>query len=462
VGQCNPETYVFLNQSVCKAQDHTAVKISSWEMLESGLLNGPFQKMFLKLKNVPLVRALARRYLYHSVAEAYDACLAFLKANEEALEEMHEYFDGLTSAVSDKLLTEIREQITACKDFIDYEITGAFPQIVKSVQEKHALCYVLNELKDIIDNAEEGGVLTEKEARVIGDGLKDRLWKLFYHNPWRQMPDLASMFDLIPLFRDLSPELRGQILAESQVILLSKGDRVFAPGERLNKVFVVLHGRVVESNGKGKKYEHEQGSLIGAEYFLTGAAVASTKASAATLTYIQTFPISVFKVNFDSLELRLWQAAAPIVIMFSSGKSKNMPLLHTHALKKVTTSSEISIFRPGDVMDLPHGGITLIPITEADHNAEGDQATDRIAERQLVIVSLVDPHDGGEGEVAEQTTIAVRFREDLYQKWVEKNRDMRKALYAYTANERPASLLVNHKTSFGEDEAVQAEGPDAE
>ena len=462
LGQCNPETYVFLSHSVCKAQDHTAVKISSWEMLESGLLNGPFQKMFLQLKNVPLIRSLARRYLYHSVAEAYDACLAFLKANEEALEEMHEYFDGLTSAVSDKLLTEIREQITACKDFIDYEITGAFPQIVKSVQEKHALCYILNELKDIIDNAEEGGVLTEKEARVIGDGLKDRLWKLFYHNPWRQMPDLTSMFDLIPLFRDLSPDIRGQVLAESQVILLSKGDRVFAPGERLNKVFVVLHGRVVESNGKGKKYEHEQGSLIGAECFLTGAVVASTKASAATLTYIQTFPISVFKANFDSFELRLWQAAAPIVIMFSSGKSKNMPSLHTHALKKVTTSSEISIFRPGDVMDLPHGGITLIPVSQVDHNADGDQATDRVAEHQLVIVSLVDPHDGGEGEVTEQTTIAVRFREDLHQKWVEKNRDMRKALYAYTANERPASLLVNHKTSFGEDEAVQVEGPDAE
>lgn len=460
-GQCNPETYVFLFHSVCKAQDLTSVKISSWEMLESGLLNGPFQKVFMRVKNTPLIGRLARRYLYNSVGEAYDACLAFLKANEEALEEMHEYFDGLTSAVSDKLLTEIREQITACKDFVDYEITGAFPQIVKSVQEKHALCYILNCLRDIIDSAEEGGVLTEKESRVIGDGLKDRLWKLYYHNPWRQMPDLGSMFDLIPLFQGLSPDLREQVLAESQVTLVPKGGQIFTPGERLSRVFIVLHGRVVESNGKGKKYEHEQGSLVGAEYFLTTASVATTKASAATLTYIQTFPISVFKANFDTLELRLWQAAAPIVIMFSSGKSKNMPALHTYALKKIVTSSEVSIFRAGDVMDLPHGGITLIPVAETDPNAEGDQVTDRTAVHQLVIVSLVDPHDGGEGEVAEQMTVAVRFREDLHQAWVEKNRDMRKALYAYTANERPASLLVNHKTSFGEDEAVHVDIPDS-
>jgi len=460
-GQCNPETYVFLFHSVCKAQDQTPVKISSWEMLESGLLNGPFQKVFMRIKNAPLIGNLARRYLYNSVGEAYDACLAFLKANKEALEEMHEYFDGLTSAVSDKLLTEIREQITACKDFVDYEITGAFPQIVKSVQEKHALCYILNSLREIIDRAEEGGVLTEKESRVVGDGLKDRLWKLYYDNPWRQLPDLNSVFDRIPMFQGITAELKEQIIAESQITLVPKGGKIFAPGERLSRVFVVLHGRVVESNGKGKKYEHEQGSLVGAEYFLTATTLASTKASAATLTYIQTFPVSIFKANFDALELGLWQAAAPIVVMFSGGKSKNMPALHTHALKKIVTCSETSIFRPGDVMDLPHGGITLTPVTEIDHNADLDQGTDRVAEHHLVIVSLVDPHEGGEGEVAEQLTVAVRFREDLYQKWVESNRDMRKALYAYTADERPASLLVNHKTSFGEDEPVHVDFPDS-
>ena len=455
--QCNPETYVFLHHSVCKAQDLASVKVSSWEMLEQGLLNGPFQKLFLKLRNAPIVGNLARRYLYNSVAEAYDACLSFLKANEEALEEMHEYFEGLTTTVADTLMTEIREQITACKDFIDYEITGAFPQIVKSVQEKHALCYILSNLSETIEGAEEGGVLTEKEARVIGDGIKDRLWKLYYENPLRRMPSLKDMAENIPLFQGLSTELQDQMIAQSNTLLVPKGGHVFARGDRLNKVYVVLYGRVVESDGKGKRYDQDQGALLGAQYFLMSSTVTATKASAATLTYLQVFPVNLLKVHLEALELRLWRATAPVIIMFSSGKGKNMPSLHTHALKKVVSSSDISTHHAGDVMEMPYGGITLTPMSDTEACEDGNQPTSRVNEQQIVLVSLLNPHEGGEGTVAEQMTICIRFREDMHQKWVEEGRDMRKALYAYTANERPASLLVNHRTSFGEDEAIQLE-----
>jgi hypothetical protein len=329
------------------------------------------------------------------------------------------------------------------------------------VQEKHALCYILTSLRGIIEGAEEGGVLTEKETRVIGDGITERLWKLYYDNPLRKMPTLSTMIDSIPLFVGLSTELREQVLSQSNIILVPKGGKVFAIGDRITQAYIVLHGRIVESNGKGKKYDHEQGGLVGVQYFLMPAAVATTKASAATLTYLQIIPLNLLKTHIDSFELRLWREGSPVVIMFSDTKGKNMPSLHTYALKKIINSSEVSINRHGDVIEMPFGGITLTPISDSEANAEGDQVTSRTNEQQFVLVSLLNPSEGGEGHVAEQMTITVRFREDIYQKWAETGKDIRKALFAYTANERPSSLLINHRTSFGEDEAIQVDVPDS-
>lgn len=428
-GLCLPPSFVYLIHQNDIANDFTDTKLRTWEVVEPTVLHSIITKALLCLRNMPLFKKYLHRLIYQRIGEAYDCCLAFYTAHEEAWKLFSEALPGLTSDVVEDLREEVRAQVSGCKSFIARHLLDGYRLLAAAFQEKTAAVLILSKIAETISEQNETGIITSQEAAMISQSVEGRLWNLFYANPVKYVPDVLECIHIWPLLKDAPTAFFTELIAKSSMVLMLDKEYLFKDNQTLEFVYLLVHGRVNERNEEGTEFEHEPGSLIGAQYVLNKQTTVATTARADMWVFARRIPVASLQELLTSYEKDVWKAAYPVLIMFSQSAGKVTPDMSSKALVRMVSSSTISVNNPGEIVHMPFGGVAVPQLQTIDEEAEHVPRS-----RQLSNGIVVFDPEHSDGVHMRERAAVIQFNPGLYELWQNSGRDMNRVLRGFSGD----------------------------
>lgn len=450
-GLCLPSSFVYLLHQNDIANDFVDTKLKTWDVVEPTVLNNLVVRALLCLRNIPLIRRFIHKLIYQRIGEAYDCCLAFLTAHEEAWKLFSEALPGLTAEVVEDLHAEVRSQVSSCKLFVAQHLLDGYRLLAAAFQEKTAAVLILSKITETIKEQCENGIITPQEAAIISHSVDGRLWGLFYENPIKILPDVFECLHSWPLLKDAPTAFFTELISLSTMHLMLDKELLFKQQQTLEWVYLLVHGRVNERIEDGTEFEHQPGSLIGAQYVLSHQAAASTTARADMWVFTRRIPVAALRGLLGAYEKDVWRAAYPVLIMFSQTAGKVGPDMSSKALIRMVSSSTISVSNPGEIVQMPFGGVAVPHLPTINEEDEHDLPTRQMSNGLVVF----DPQHS-DGVHMRQRAAVIQFNPGLYELWQNSGRDMNRAMRGLSEDPDEKGDIGRRATG------LSGRGPDSE
>jgi len=422
-GLCLPPSFVYLVHQNDIANDFVDTKLKTWDVVEPTVLRNLVMRVLLCMRNLPLAKRFIHRLIYQRIGEAYDRCLTFLTAHEEAWKLFSDALPGLTSEVVEDLHAEVRSQVSSCKLFVAQHLLDGYHLLAAAFQEKTAAVLILSKLAETIKEQCESGIITPQEAAIISQSVDSRLWGLFYENPIKALPDLFECVHAWPLLKDAPTAFLTELVNQSTMLLMLDKEILYSQHQTLEWVYLLAHGRVNERNEEGVEFEHQPGSLIGAQFVLSNQTVPSTTARADMWVFARRISVAALRSLLDKYEKDIWRAAYPVLIMFSQSVGKVGPDMSSKALIRMVSSSTISVSNPGEIVHMPFGGVAVPQLPIINEENEQDPPSRQMSNGVVVF----DPQHS-DGVHMHHRAAVIQFNPGLYELWQNSGRDMNRAL----------------------------------
>ena len=313
-GMCLPPTYVYLTHQTDISRDHVHDRLDTWDVVQPTVLHSLYARILLCLRQIPVVKNWTHKELYKRLAQAYDRCLAFHTAHEEAWRGFQAALPTLTATVIHDLHSEVLDQLRGCQFFIRNLLSG-YQQIVTALQERTAEVLILHSYLEAVEKDCEEGFISMQEAELISRPVDSRLWKIYHPNPIQHFPDILDCVSFWPLLKSSPEDFLKELLRLSTVSLVLSDQELYSPKQPLNWVYLVLHGTVLEKTEEGVEFEHEPGALIGAHYLFSKEEI-NTVVRTNTWVFMRILPVSGVKRLLGKYEKEVWTAAFPALFAF--------------------------------------------------------------------------------------------------------------------------------------------------
>lgn len=121
-------------------------------------------KILKKMKRVCLIKYVVKNFLYSNLSFVYDVTVNYVEAHEECLKLICDIIHN--DEIVDKLQKEIHGTVKFAENKL-YDLEEHFPEVIKAVQHKRGGFYLLNKMRNFVNELIEHGQMDIKEAKLF-------------------------------------------------------------------------------------------------------------------------------------------------------------------------------------------------------------------------------------------------------------------------------------------------------
>jgi hypothetical protein len=377
-GYCSARSCLLLIESANRAIDHADDSLKDYKFLETYFDAGLVWKCLIKLKRNCLIKPFIKGYLYHNISFVYDVTVNYVEAHEECIEMIHDIINN--QDILNELKGEVYNEIKRAEHKLYHELEENFPEVIQAVQHKRGGYYLVNAMRNFVNEMIEHGQIDFKEAKFFlhrlnksDRNLQLNKLKVKFEEPtldFQSHCELAKMFSKDQIDQ-LSDSFSEHTFADGEYII--KRDEIF------NSLFYISKGVVIEKNGAiddldAPGMKNTAGDIVGLQFITKDEGRSFTNLYAKTVCSCISIPISSLISLIQTTEQRdrIWRYIGPSLIRLNPEKFDRFQDLDPYQMKTVLKNSEYSDLQEQEKVEFPNGGILfegeMEIYNEKDHN----------------------------------------------------------------------------------------------
>ena len=385
-GQCFGPSVLSLIEAANRGLDDEKSPITDWVYLEKHIYPPGIMSILPRLAHIPLLGRLFKQLQYKYITGAYDICQTFIRAHIEAEELLDVMEIDINKEIFERVMLEPRGQIDLARKFLYDYIVDSYPEVHIYVQTRQASYTVLYSEQTSVEEAYHQGVITEIEYETLMHALRKKIRKVQLNTSLR-VPTLLDLLKCCYLFKDLNEQELRRLTEHAREDIVKSGDVIYQENTEIERVTVVLKGRVREE-GSGFSEEYRAGDVLGVQYLLPQFGKTLTTATAEMTSVVAFISHSTLKslLSNDHFERKMWLQGAKSAIYMSRGQFGLLGQVDKSTLDIVFANSSFEKYHTGAQIELGYGIILL-----DGHLSDSRRAFAFILEEELVTVTALQP-----------------------------------------------------------------------
>ncbi|CAI2372737.1 unnamed protein product [Moneuplotes crassus] len=388
-GQCSARTCLLLIESADRGIDHSEDTLKDFSFIKGYFNNSWWMRFIIKFKKVWLINHFVKNHLYNNISFIYDVTVNYVEGHEDCLNMIREIVHN--EDILDKLSEEIHREHKHAVNMLHNDLEENFPEVIKAVQHKRGGFFLINKMREFVNEMIEHGQIDFKEAKLFlheldksNRSLELNRLKIDFEEADH---DFMEHCEIATLFKKEDLENLCHSFKEQTY---NKNDVIIRKDEMVKNLYYVSRGIVAEKNGAvddpdAPKIKNKPGDLIGLQFLKKDEGRSFTNCYAKTVCTIRYFPISSFRemISDQEQERKLWGYIGPSIINLNPDKFERLQDFNGYQLKVLLKNSEYKSYEKGKILTFENGGILFEGwVEEVNEDDKGDDQESILSESE--------------------------------------------------------------------------------
>ena len=271
-----------------------------WEVLMKHFYHVKIMNFMLKMRNWKLgIGKLVRFYIGNRLYFIYDCTSAIVMISDELLQQQTEVpvqQQNISGVIDELARTKIKAEA-----YIE-ELNARFVGVIRDVQVRRASSRILYRNKQLLKKFLRDGKITEKEHGKMIKDVEEAIINMHkIHYDWSGEQDISNFIMKFPIFRNLLPNQVRELKKQCELAKYDSRRVIVEKDQRLEYVYIVACGALVEYFGDQRSVRSNIGSLVNVTNLILA------RDHAAFSIYTQSERCAVYKVSISFIKALMSQ-----------------------------------------------------------------------------------------------------------------------------------------------------------